>query len=329
MRYVEAKALLAIGSIVVVAGSAAAAVRMIQSHRVLPHASSPTTIAKVHSVSPTPTPTMTDPPKPKSTPAASGTHATTPTSPRSDVADNAGTSQQPPVVTKADPPTYQVNEQFLGTSLNSDLWQAMTYPTGYRNHEEEDYSPSQVQVADGMLQITATRDSTGQWHSGEVHSKWHYTYGEFEVRMAISTLGPGVWPAAWLMGTSDSWPDCGEIDMMESINSDPTAYGTIHAGGSAGPWQLQYSLANIDVTKFHTYTLVKQPGTMSWWIDGVKQGDWSQSQTPTGGVWPFESHSNLALLNLAIGGDWPGPSSAATPNNITLNVDYYTVKNGW
>lgn len=225
--------------------------------------------------------------------------------------------------------TYQVNEQFSGAGLNDSLWQAMTYPAGYRNHEEQDYSPSQVRVANGFLQITASRDSSGQWHSGEVHSKWNYTYGEFEVRLAISATGSGVWPASWLLGTTDPWPYGGELDMMENINGQSTVYGTIHGGGSNGPWQLQHSYSGIDVTKFHTYKLVKQPGYISWWIDGIKQGEWYSSQTPPGGIWPFETHSNFAILNLAIGGDWPGPSTSATPNNITLNVDYYTVKNAY
>jgi beta-glucanase (GH16 family) len=225
--------------------------------------------------------------------------------------------------------SYQVNEQFSGQSLNSDLWEAIMYPAGYRNHEEQDYTPSQVAVANGVLQITATRDAHGQWHSGEVHSKWHYTYGEFEVRMALSTTGPGVWPAAWLMGTTDPWPSNGELDIMENINGQSTVYGTIHGQGATGPWQLQKSYSGMDITRYHIYKLVKQPKGISWYIDGVKRGEWSQAQTPPGGIWPFESHSNFALLNLAIGGDWPGPSTPATPDRITMNVDYYTVKNAY
>lgn len=224
---------------------------------------------------------------------------------------------------------YQVNEQFTGTSLNTDLWEAMTYPKGYRNNEEQLYRPEQVKVRDGMLQITAGRTQNGEWHSGEVHSKWQYTYGEFEVRLALSATGPGVWPAAWLMGVGKEWPNGGEIDIFESINSQPAAYSTIHAGGSNGHWKLQKQLWGIDVTKFHTYKLVKMPGVISWWVDGVKQGEWVQAHTPAGGVWPFEDYANFGLLNLAIGGTWPGPSDATTPSSITMYVDSYSVKNAW
>jgi beta-glucanase (GH16 family) len=226
------------------------------------------------------------------------------------------------------PDTYQVKDEFVGTTLDSSLWEVMTYAKGYRNNEEQDYTPSQVKVADGRLQITASRDQNGNWHSGEVHSKWNYTYGEFEVRLALSATGPGVWPAAWLMGTTDQWPVNGEIDIFESINGAPTVYGTIHAGGANGHWQTQSALGGVDVTAFHTYKIVKIPGLISWWVDGVKRGEWPQSTTPAGGVWPFENHRNFGLLNLAIGGNWPGPSNALTPDNIIMYVDYFSVKNG-
>lgn len=223
--------------------------------------------------------------------------------------------------------SWQVNEQFSGSSLNSNLWEAATYPKGYRNNEEQDYTPGQVKVADGTLQITASRDNNGNWHSGEVHSKWAYTYGEFEVRAALSTTGAGVWPAAWLMGTTDQWPDNGEIDIFENINSEPTIYGTAHGGGTNGEWRFQKAFSPIDVTQYHTYKLVKKPGHISWWVDGVLYGEMDQLQTPAGSSWPFESHKNFGLLNLAIGGNWPGPSNADTPSAITMYVDYYTVKN--
>jgi beta-glucanase (GH16 family) len=218
-----------------------------------------------------------------------------------------------------------IDEQFDGTSLDPDRWEAMTLPRAYRNDEEQSYDPSQVSVADGMLRITATRTGPSQWRSGEVHSKWAYTYGDFEVRMRISAGGQGVWPAAWLMGTTGEWPVNGEIDIMENINGSPTVHGTIHGGGSAGHWQLQHSAAPIDVTAFHTYKISKRPGAISWWVDGIKRGEWTQSQTPAGGTWPFESHNNFALLNLAIGGNWPGASTDQTPDTIVMYVDAFTV----
>lgn len=223
--------------------------------------------------------------------------------------------------------TTQINDQFEGATLNESLWEVITYPKGYRNNEEQDYRPSQVSLADGKLQITASRDENGEWHSGEVHSKWAYRYGEFEVRMALSATGKGVWPAAWLMGSTDHWPGNGEIDIFENINGSNTIHGTIHGGGPNGHWQIQRSFVGIDVTQYHTYKIVKQPGVMSWWIDGIKRGEWHQSETPIGSVWPFENYSYFGLLNLAIGGNWPGPSDASTPDTIHMYVDSYIVTN--
>ncbi len=223
---------------------------------------------------------------------------------------------------------YQIQENFEGNNLDSDLWEAMTYPRGYRNNEEQSYTPSQISVNDGHLKINAKRDSAGNWLSGEVHSKWAYTYGEFETRIALSAKGAGVWPAAWMLGTGKQWPTGGEIDLFESINNELAVYGTIHGDGANGHWQLQNYLYGIDSTRYHTYKIVKDPGTISWWVDGIKRREWRQADMPNGAAWPFENNKNYVLLNLAIGGTWPGPSNDSTPSNITMMIDYFTVKNG-
>jgi beta-glucanase (GH16 family) len=254
------------------------------------------------------------------------TTAAQPTRPASNVSQTTATSapSSSPLST-----TFQMNEQFSGNNLNSSWWQAMTYPKGYRNNEEQDYSPSQVALNNGNLEITAVKDGSGNWHSGEVNSKWAYTYGDFEVRLALSATGQGVWPAAWLLGNGDPWPSNGEIDIFENINGESTSYGTIHGGGSNGEWWLQHYCYQIDQTQFHTYRLSKRPNYISWWVDGNLCGEWRPSQMPAGAVWPFETHTNIGILNLAIGGNWPGPSNSSTPDSITMYVDYFTVKNAY
>ncbi len=223
--------------------------------------------------------------------------------------------------------TTQIDEQFSGSSLNTSLWTVVDRPAGYRNNEEQAYAPSQVAVKDGHLVIAAERDQSEAWLSGEVNSKWAYAYGDFEVRARLSTHGPGVWPAAWLFNTAGVWPGGGEIDIYESINSDMSVYGTIHAGSTAGHWQNQSGVHNIDPRNYHVYKISKQPGVISWWVDGVKRAEWRKNSLSSGQSWPFEDFTYMGLLNLAIGGNWPGPSNETTPSKIEYYIDYFTVKN--
>lgn len=223
--------------------------------------------------------------------------------------------------------TTQIDEQFNGSSLDTRLWTVMNRPAGYRNNEEQTYASSQVALKDGHLVITAQRDQSGAWLSGEVNSKWAYTYGDFEVRARLSAHGPGVWPAAWLFNTAGIWPGGGEIDLYESINSDMSVYGTIHANSPSGHWQNQGGVHNIDPRNYHTYKISKQPGVISWWVDGVKRTEWRKESLSSDQSWPFEDFTYMGLLNLAIGGNWPGPSNETTPSKIEYHIDYFTVKN--
>jgi beta-glucanase (GH16 family) len=234
-----------------------------------------------------------------------------------------------PVTTSppADVTTIQVNEQFSGAALNTNLWTVINRPVGYRNNEQQAYTSSQVEVRDGHLVITAQRDQSGVWTSGEVNSKWAYRYGDFEVRTRLSANGAGVWPAAWLFNSAGVWPGGGEIDIYESINGELSAYGTIHGNGTAGHWQQQVGVHNFDPRNYHIYKISKQPGVVSWWVDGVKRAEWRKESLSDGQSWPFEDFTYIGLLNLAIGGNWPGPSNESTPSKIEYYIDYFTVQN--
>jgi beta-glucanase (GH16 family) len=263
-------------------------------------------------------------PREESKPQNKPTNTKSESSARSIPNANASTS----AATVSAQTSIQLYDQFSGASLDTSQWEAMSLPKAYRNNEEQLYAPDNVTVGGGMLRINAIRGSDGQWRSGEVHSKWRYKYGDFEVRLALDKVGQGVWPAAWLLGDGAQWPNAGEIDIFENINTDPMAFATIHGGGSGGHWMSQKWLWGYKTTDFHTYKISKSPGVISWWVDGVKMKEWTKANTLAAGqVWPFEDYSNMGILNLALGGKWPGPTNGSTPESITMMVDYFKITN--
>jgi beta-glucanase (GH16 family) len=217
-----------------------------------------------------------------------------------------------------------VNDQFSGHTLNSKLWNIKTLPADYRNGELQTYSPSGVAVKDGALQIVSQRQSDDAWTSGEVTSKFAYTYGTFSMRIKVSGLGRGVWPAAWMQGTPGVWPDNGEIDIMENIDGAGIDYATVHGGGSYGHWQISRYVP-VNVAQWHTYRMVKTPDSITWFIDNRKVGEVFKSQTPAGGVWPFSAHRYYSIFDIAMGGIWDGAPNATTPGRVVMSVDWYQV----
>ncbi|KXZ44228.1 hypothetical protein GPECTOR_71g589 [Gonium pectorale] len=172
----------------------------------------------------------------------------------------------------------------------------------------------------------------------------------FEARMKLPE-GQGLWPAFWLApnskecdacGPYGAWPYSGEIDIVEAINDMTYAFGTLHFGGfssggtfyNQGHWRpTSYKLAN----EWHTYAFEWAADQMWWFIDDVlfytthshalsDEGWWTSSQTgtPTGPNSPFDAPFYI-ILNLAVGGDWPGPPDATTPLPAQLLVDYIRV----
>ena len=153
--------------------------------------------------------------------------------------------------------------------------------------------------------------------------KYSVKYGKVEARIKLPA-GQGTWPAFWMMGEdrpSVGWPRCGEIDIMEHINSELKAYGTAHwdknghvqSGGST----------YVDVTKWHVYAIEWNQDSIRWLLDGkrywgvgIKNGENDTQEFHE----PF-----YLLLNLAIGGNWPKNPDATTVFPDTMYVDYVRV----
>jgi beta-glucanase (GH16 family) len=143
--------------------------------------------------------------------------------------------------------------------------------------------------------------------------------------------GQGIWPAFWMLGsdiTSVNWPDCGEIDIMENIGRVPaTAHGTIHGPGYSGAGGIGAAYNHPNgwsfADDFHTFTVDWAPDSITWYVDGVQY----ERRTPAdlnGHTWVF-NHPFFMIMNVAVGGVWPGNPDGSTVMPQTMTVDYVRV----
>ncbi|MFJ6894648.1 ricin-type beta-trefoil lectin domain protein [Streptomyces hokutonensis] len=230
-----------------------------------------------------------------------------------------------------------------GSAVNSSKW---TQETGdnVNNHEREYYTSGTNNAAldgQGHLVITAKKENpanyqcwygTCQYTSARMNTsgKFSAQYGHVEARMKVPR-GQGMWPAFWMLGTdigSVGWPNSGEIDVMENVGYEPsTIHGTIHGPGYSGANGIgaAYTLANgaAFADAFHTFAVDWAPNSIKWSVDGVVY----QTRTPAdvgGNTWAFNKPFFL-ILNLAVGGDWPGDPNSSTAFPAQLVVDSVSV----
>jgi beta-glucanase (GH16 family) len=160
------------------------------------------------------------------------------------------------------------------------------------------------------------------------HGKFEFTYGRVEARMRLPR-GRGLWSAFWMLGgnlPSVPWPDCGEIDILESLGHDTrTIHGTVHGPGYAGRQGIGRShWHDVDLADdFHVYGVTWQREGVAWSLDGQTYG--AVTALDLGDRPWVHDHPFFILLNLAVGGEWPGDPDDSTPLPATLLVDYVRV----
>lgn len=236
-------------------------------------------------------------------------------------------------------------DDFNGDKLNASDWNYEYHAPGWVNNELQEYvdASETVYVRDGTLVIQAVKklgaDGKVTYTSGRVNTrgKHDFKYGRFEARLKVPS-GKGFLPAFWMMPTEENlygqWPKCGEIDVMEVLG-DATAknYGTLHFGEPHAQRQGTYALASGDfANEFHAYAVEWEPGEMRFYVDGnlyYKTGDWFTKRNGFGEVTypaPFDQ-SFYMILNLAVGGNWPGNPDGTTKfeENARLVVDWVKV----
>jgi beta-glucanase (GH16 family) len=234
---------------------------------------------------------------------------------------------------------------------NPQVWTYDTGASGFGNSELEDYcawgstispcstaSPNAYVAPDGSLHIAAQQPSPGVYTSARLKTQGLFSlqYGRLEVRAQVPEA-QGFWPAAWLMGNSIStinWPACGEQDVLERVDgplspdwNEGSIHGTGFTGGNLGT-RYNFPGAQTAAT-WHTYGMIWSPGSVAYYVDDPAHPYVTYTKasisTLSGSVWPFDSGDNFIILNLAVGGQFPGSPNASTPFPSEMLVDYVRV----
>ncbi|KAI1331665.1 glycoside hydrolase family 16 protein [Xylariaceae sp. FL0255] len=229
-------------------------------------------------------------------------------------------------------------EGAAGSSPDTSIWNIATDID--TNDEVETYTTSNnnLQISGGgTIQFVPRKSPTGLWTSGRIESVESWTPAAGQVMMIAANLRlgtnaqankQGLWPAFWMLGDAvrhgTPWPQCGEIDIFEQVNGVMEGHGTLHCGTDpGGPCDetdgisAEVALADDD---FHTWSVKIDLTNSDWTAQTISfQLDGNTYQTVTGAsindqaVWSTLAHSPMyMILNVAVGGDWPGPPNADT-----------------
>ncbi len=226
-----------------------------------------------------------------------------------------------------------------GTQPNPTKWtyDLGTGNNGWGNFEQQTYTnrPENVSMdGNGNLVITARRENFqgAQFTSARIKTQgiFDQKYGKFEARLK-TPYGQGLWPAFWLLGNNInevSWPQCGEIDVMELRGQLPSIInGSIHGPGFSGADALSgtYGLQNARFdTDYYTYTVEWDANKIDFFVNGFLYHRITKSDVQTKGEWVFD-HPFFMILNVAVGGNYVGAPNLGTPFPQKMIIDYVRV----
>jgi beta-glucanase (GH16 family) len=229
-----------------------------------------------------------------------------------------------------------------GSAVDPSKWVTETGGWGWGNNELEYYTRGSQNAyqQDGNLVIKVVREKyagtdgvTRDYTSARLKTlgKFSQAYGRFEARIKIPR-GQGIWPAFWMLGTNidkPGWPACGEIDIMENIGKEPAlVHGTIHGPGYSGADGLSSSYSLPDkkpfADDFHVYAVEWEPKAIRFYVDKDLYATRTPADLPAGAKWVYD-HPFFLLLNVAVGGGWPGSPDATSEFPQTMLVDYVRV----
>lgn len=224
-------------------------------------------------------------------------------------------------------PNLVWSDDFDGTAVNTKNWTYDLGGGGWGNNEKEYYQAANATVSNGNLVITAKKQRVkgSAYTSARLKTQGlqQFTYGRIEARIKLP-IGQGLWPAFWMLGSNIntvSWPACGETDIMEHINTENTIYGTMHWDNN-GHAMYGGNTASTPAD-YHVYAVEWEPAAIRWYVDGVKYHEGNILNSING---TEEFHKPFfILLNLAVGGNWPGQTVDDKKLPASMYVDYVRV----
>ncbi|MDP9150263.1 MAG: glycoside hydrolase family 16 protein [Myxococcota bacterium] len=229
-----------------------------------------------------------------------------------------------------------------GSAADPSKWVHDVGGSGGGNREREYYTDGTANAVVQGGQLVITADMAGAappacWYGPcqytsarlKTQGKFAQAYGRFEARIQIP-YGQGMWPAFWMLGddiTQVQWPACGEIDIMENIGREPAlVHGSLHGPGYPGAGLTGvYSLAAGKLAdSFHTFAAEWEPTAVRFYVDDRLYETQTPANVPAGSPWPFE-HAFFLVLDLAVGGTWPGDPDPSTTFPQTMKIDWVRV----
>lgn len=222
------------------------------------------------------------------------------------------------------------SDEFDGATINRSNWVFESgNNNGWGNNELEYYTSraANATISNGNLLIIAKQEAYGgkSYTSARMKTQGlhEFTYGKIEARIK-APVGQGIWPAFWMLGKNINqvgWPKCGEIDILEHINNVSYVNGTIHWDNNG---HKQYgTTTTCNVKQYHVYGIEWDSKAIKWFVDGKKFVEASIANNINS---TDEFHAPFfILLNLAVGGNWPGSPDGTTVFPDTMYVDYVRV----
>ncbi len=232
--------------------------------------------------------------------------------------------------------TLTWSDEFSGSSIDQTNWNFESGAGGWGNNELEYYTgrPQNAFQSNGNLIIEARKENLGgsNYTSSRMQSynKKSFMYGRIDIRAKLP-VAKGLWPALWMLGSDISanpWPKCGEIDIMELVGTYPKrVVGSMHwplANGTVGTLNSNYDLASEDFSqKFHVFSFIWEQNSMKFYVDDNLFFT-GTSASVTNGTY-VGNHPYFFIMNVAVGGDWPGSPDASTVFPQRMFVDYVRV----